>query len=126
MHIVTQTPLHSLHDLTTDHPLTLNDIKEFETSYHIYFLEEPFPYPLRPSNEYLPHLLSLFPQHIHRFITRLIHDNHSNPKITPGIIIMREDLLLKLPHNTNPTYIEGILPPTPFFPSPQVMTRQWI
>ena len=124
--IVTQTPLHSLHDLTTDHPLTLNDIKEFETSYHIYFLEERFPYPLRPYNEYLPHLLSLFPQHIHRFIVRLIHDNHSNPNITPGIVIMREHLLLKLPHNTSPTYIEGILPLTPPSPSPQALTRQWI
>ena len=44
-----------------DTALTVSDIKDFEASYHLYFLEELFSYLPTPPHTYLPQLLSLFP-----------------------------------------------------------------
>ena len=41
----TQTPLHTFYNQDNDTPLILNDILDFENSYHVYFVEELFPYP---------------------------------------------------------------------------------
>ena len=123
---VTQTPLHTLFIQTLDYPLTLSDIKDFESSYHLYFLEELFPYTPLPPNTYLPQLLQLFPNHLHPFLTRIIRENHMNPTITPGTIILREHLILQLPQDHTPHYIEGILPPLRPQDHPQALTRPWV
>ena len=119
---VTQTPLHTLLNPLTDTTLTVSDIKDFESSYHIYFLEELFSYPPTPPHSYLPTLLPLFPPHLHPFITRITTENYTNNSITHGVIIMREHLLIHIPPLTQPSYIEGL------FPSHQhslALTRQW-
>ena len=72
-HTITQTPLHSHYDPSIDLPLSLNDIIDFEASYHIHFLEDLFPStPITP-NSYLLRLLPLFPPFIHNYLSRIIH-----------------------------------------------------
>ena len=123
---ITQTPLHSLHNAYLDSPLSVQDILDFESSYHIHFLEELFSYPPKSSQDTISILLPLFPKTFHKFIQRVITDTLATPtQLTLGCIIAREHILLLLPQNTQPLYVEGLIAPSST-PSPsQAFTRQW-
>jgi hypothetical protein len=102
----------------------INDILDFESSYHLYFLEELFPFPSRPPNTFLNPLLSLLPATYHNFISRIILTFSTSTDLSLGKVILREHLLIKLP-NSPITYIEGILPPTSLSPNTQLYIRTW-
>ena len=121
---VTQTPLHSLLQSTLDYPLTVPDIAEFESSYHIYFLEELFPHTNDPPHSFLPPLLSLFPAKFHNFLSRLINTFHNNPEFSLGTIILRDHIIFKS-SNQSIEYIEGITPSLDRSHLLQLLTRTW-
>ena len=106
----TQTPLHTFYNQDNDTPLILNDILDFENSYHIYFVEELFPYPPTHPTTFLPNILKLFPTQYHTYLERITFQAFTNPSLTLGQIIIRENIIIKLSHNPNPVYIEGIHP----------------
>ena len=67
----TQTPLHTYFNIDNDAPLTLDNILDFENSYHIYFVEELFPFPPSHPTTFITHLLQLFPLKYHAYIQKV-------------------------------------------------------
>ena len=80
-HTISQTPLHTLHDSSRDAPLTVHDIMDFESSYHIHFIEELFSYPPKAPNKTITPLLPLFPKHFHAFLKNALTIAHSNSSL---------------------------------------------
>ena len=122
---VTQTPIHSLYSLDADSPLTLSEIHEFESSYHLYFVEELFSYPPKSANDTYTSIFPLFPNKYSNFIHRIIITALSTPNLTLGTIILRDHIILHIPQNNNPTYLEGLIHPTTHSSPPQALTRSW-
>ena len=85
--ICTQTPIHTYYNANDDAPLTLNDIRDFETSYHLYFIEELFPYPPTDPTSFLPNLLQLFPTQYHRYISKATNTAFLSPHLSLGQVI---------------------------------------
>ena len=123
---VTQTPIHTSYDQALDSPLTLEDILDFESSYHLYFIEELFPYPLKHPTTYLSSLSNIFPSQYEKFLRRIILENYDNHKLSLGQVISREHMLLHLPSHTYPTYMEGILHHLNTNQNMMALTRTWI
>ena len=122
----TQTSLHSLYSHSLDTPLTLDDILDLESSYHIYFIEELFPYPPTPPQTFLPTLTTIFPSQFHSFLTRILTTTYNtNSHLTLGKVILREHLMLQIPSLPNCTYIEGLLHFNHQPNSQHISTRQW-
>ena len=74
-------------------PLTLDNILDFENSYHIYFVEELFPFPPSHPTTFITHLLQLFPLQYHNppfypaynaIYTSLIHRVQQTPSLLQG------------------------------------------
>ena len=121
---ITQTPIHSLLRTALDSPLTIDDIKDFESSYHLYFLEELFPHSNDSPESFLRNFLSLFPSKYHNFLSRIIHTFHNNPAFSLGTFILRDHILIK-DNNDSIIYIEGLIPPSTPSHSIQLLTRSW-
>ena len=121
---VTQTPLHSLVHPSLDYPLTVTDIKDFESSYHIYFLEELFPHSNSYPDTFPNSLLSLFPGKFHNFLARLVHTFRNNPAFSLGTIILRDHIIIQSTNNSI-VYIEGIIPPSNSSHHLHILTRKW-
>ena len=101
---------------------------DFESSYHIHFVEELFSYPPKTPHETITPLLPLFPKHFHAFLTNALTIAHSNPSLTLGKVIIREHMLLKLPHTHQQphiTYLEGLIAPNHTSFSSHAFTRSW-
>ena len=122
---ITQTPIHTSYNQTLDSPLTLADIFDFESSYHLYFIEELFTYPLQHPNTYIDCLTVIFPPQYQQFLKRIILANYDNRLLSLGQLIAREHLLLQLPSSKHPTYIEGLLNPHNDNHSRAALTRTW-
>ena len=123
----TQTSLHSFYSHSLDTPLTLDDILDFESSYHIHFIEELFPYPPAPPHTFLPALNAIFPHQFHNFITRIlttIYTSHST--LTLGQVILREHMMISIPSIPNCTYIEGLIHNNNSHQSQHLLIRQWM
>ena len=122
----TQTALHSFYSHSLDIPLTLDDIFDFESSYHIHFIEELFPYPPVPPQTFLPTLHSIFPRQFHNFITRILTTAYtSNSPLTLGKVTLREHMMLHIPSLPNCTYIEGLIYPNIQTHSQHLLAQQW-
>ena len=125
---ISQTPLHAFHNPSRDTPLTVHDIMDFESSYHIHFVEELFSYPPKPPHETINPLLPLFPNHFHAFLKHVLTTAHSNPSLTLGKVIAREHMILQLPHSHQhqySTYLEGLISPNHTSFSSHAFTRSW-
>ena len=122
----TQTSLHSFYSHSLDIPLTLDDILDFESSYHLHFIEELFPYPPVPPQTFLPTLNSIFPSQFHNFITRILTTTYnSNSPLTLGKVTLREHMMLHIPSLPNCTYIEGLIYPNTQTHTHQLLTHHW-
>ena len=121
----TQTPIHSLFSATRDSPLTLTDVHEFESSYHIYFVEELFSFPPQSASITITSILPLFPPKFIPFLSLLITSALSRSDLTLGTIVSRDHLILQLPTHQHPIYIEGLIAsahtPHPF----HALIREW-
>ena len=106
--ICTQTPIHTYYNTNEDAPLTLNEILDFETSYHLYFVEELFPYPPIDPSSFLLNLLPLFPPQYHGYIAKATNIAFMSHHLSLGQVILREHTIIQLPHTTSPSYIEGV------------------
>ena len=104
----TQTPIHTYYNINDDAPLTLDDIRDFEASYHLYFIEELFPYPPIEPASFLPKLLPLFPTHYHRYISKATNAAYLSPHLSLGEVILREHIIIRLPHSPSASYVEGV------------------
>ena len=125
-HTITQTPLHSLYDPSIDLSLSLDDIFDFEASYHIHFLEDLFPTtPITPK-QYILRLLPLFPPPIHNNLSRIIHTYANSPQYTLGHVTLREHITFYSPNTQSFQYIEGIMHPNQSTPTPTLLTRTWL
>ena len=123
----TQTSLHSFYSPSLDKPLTLDDIFDFESSYHINFIEELFPYPPDPPQTFLPSLNKVFPSQFHKFISRILttaYNTHSH--LTLGKITLREHMILHIPSLSQYTYIEGLLHSTEQHLSQHLLIQNWM
>ena len=122
---LTQTPIHSLYSPSRDSPLTLNEVHEFESSYHIYFVEELFSYPPQSARTTIAFLTPLFPTKFINFLTHIINIALNSLELTLGTIITREHTILKLPNLRYPAYIEGLVAPANSLHPSQALVRCW-
>ena len=122
---ISQTPLHNLYDPTRDHPLLLTDIHDFESSYHIHFVEELFSYPPLDASATIDNLRQLFPPAFLPFLRNIIENALHTPHLTLGTIITREHIIVKLPSLSIPAYIEGLITPSLTQLPTQALIRHW-
>ena len=123
--VATQTPIHSLFSSEHDSPLTLTDIHEFESSYHLYFVEELFSFPAKSAIDTYTSIFPLFHNKYASFLYRIINTALGTPHLTLGTLILRDHIILNLPHNNQPHYLEGLIYPTTASSPPQALTRSW-
>ena len=89
-------------------PLTLDNILDFENSYHLYFVEELFPFPPSHPTTFVTNLLQLFPLQYHTYIQRITLLAFQSETLSLGQVILRDNIMMKLPNKLHPVYIEGI------------------
>ena len=64
----------------------------------------------QPHTTFLPNILKLFPTQYHKYLERITLQAFTNHSLTLGQIILRDNIVIKLPHNPIPVYIEDIHP----------------
>ena len=122
---VTQTFIHSFFSPDLDSPLTITEVHEFESSYHLYFAEELFSYPPQLEQNTAISILPLFPRKFANFLRRIITAALSTSDLSLGTIVTRDHIIVQLPDHSQPVYIEGLIAPTSTSQPSQALIRKW-